>query len=32
MVAFHEVGKDAFGKPVDRQVVKRLYGSPGEQR
>ncbi len=31
-VAFHEVGKDAFGKPVERQVVKRLYPSPGEQR
>ncbi len=30
-VAFHEVGKDAFGKPVERQVVKRLYPSPGEQ-
>ncbi len=32
MVAFHEVGKDAFGKPVERQVVKRLYPSPGEMR
>jgi len=31
-VAFHEAGKDAFGKPVERQVVKRLYPSPGEQR
>ena len=31
-VAFHESGKDAFGKPVDRQVTKRLYPSPGEQR
>lgn len=29
-VAFHEIGKDAFGKPVDRQVTKRLYPSPGE--
>ena len=29
-VAFHETGKDAFGKPVDRQVTKRLYPSPGE--
>ena len=31
-VSFHEVGKDAFGKPVERQVNKRLYPSPGEQR
>jgi hypothetical protein len=30
-VAFHEVGKDAFGKPVERQVTKRLYPSAGEQ-
>jgi len=29
---FHETGKDAFGKPVERQVVKRLYSSPGESR
>ncbi len=32
MVAFHEVGKDAFGRPVERQVIKRLYPSPGEMR
>lgn len=32
MVAFHEVGKDAFGRPVERQVVRRLYPSPGEMR
>jgi len=31
-VAFHESGKDAFGKPVERQVTKRLYPSPGEQQ
>lgn len=31
MVAFHEVGKDAFGKPVDRTVTKRLYPGSGEQ-
>ena len=31
-VSFHETGKDAFGKPVDRQMTKRLYPSPGEQR
>jgi len=32
LVAFHEVGKDAFGKPIERKVVKRLYPSSGEQR
>jgi Pilus assembly protein, PilP len=31
-VAFHEVGKDAFGKPVERQVNKRLYSSAGDQQ
>jgi len=30
-VAFHESGKDAFGKPVDREVTKRLYPVAGEQ-
>src|SRR3989441_3796825 len=30
--SFNETGKDAFGKPVDRTVTKRLYPSPGEQR
>lgn len=30
-VSFHQTGKDAFGKPVERQVSKRLYPSPGEQ-
>jgi Tfp pilus assembly protein PilP len=29
-VSFHEFGKDAFGKPLERQVTKRLYPSPGE--
>lgn len=29
-VSFHEVGKDAFGKPVERQVNKRIYPSSGE--
>lgn len=29
-VEFHEEGKDAFGKPVERQVNKRLYSSAGE--
>lgn len=31
-VSFQEFGKDAFGKPLQRQVTKRLYPSPGEQR
>ncbi len=31
-VSFHEEGKDAFGKPVERQVNKRIYASPGEQQ
>lgn len=31
-VSFHEFGKDAFGKPLERQVTKRLYPSPGEQQ
>jgi Tfp pilus assembly protein PilP len=30
-VSFHEIGKDAFGKPVERQVNKRIYSSAGEQ-
>ncbi len=29
-VTFHEVGKDAFGKSVERQVSKKIYSSPGE--
>ncbi len=31
-VSFHQRGKDAFGKPIERQVTKRLYPSPGEQQ
>lgn len=31
-VSFHENGKDAFGKPVEREVTKRLYPTPGEQQ
>jgi hypothetical protein len=31
-VSFHEMGKDAFGKPVERQVNKRIYASAGEQQ
>ena len=30
-VSFHESGKDAFGKPLEREVTKRLYPSAGEQ-
>ncbi len=29
-VSFRESGMDAFGKPLERQVVKRLYPSAGE--
>lgn len=31
-VSFHEMGKDAFGKPVEHQVNKRIYASAGEQQ
>ncbi|MGA2811714.1 MAG: pilus assembly protein PilP [Candidatus Acidiferrum sp.] len=32
-VSFHELGKDAFGKPVEREVNKRIYSSgAGEQQ
>ncbi len=31
-ISFHEYGKDAFGKRLERQVTKRLYPSPGEQQ
>ena len=31
-VSFHEQGKDAFGKPVEREVNKRIYSSAGEQQ
>jgi len=31
-ISFHEVGKDAFGKPLERVVTKRLYSIPGEQQ
>jgi hypothetical protein len=31
-VSFHEIGKDAFGKPIERQVSKRIYASAGEQQ
>jgi hypothetical protein len=29
-ISFHEIGKDAFGNPLERQVTKRLYPGPGE--
>jgi hypothetical protein len=31
-IAFHENGKDAFGKPLERVVTKRLYPTPGESQ
>lgn len=31
-VTFRETSKDAFGKPVERLVTKRLYPSAGEQQ
>jgi Tfp pilus assembly protein PilP len=30
-VTFHEIGKDAFGKPLERDVTKKLHPSSGEQ-
>jgi hypothetical protein len=31
-VTFKETGKDPFGHPIDRTVVKRIYQSAGEQQ
>jgi hypothetical protein len=31
-VTFHEESKDAFGKPVVRDVTKRIFASAGEQQ
>jgi Tfp pilus assembly protein PilP len=31
-ISFNEIGKDAFGKPLERSVTRRLYPSPGEQQ
>jgi hypothetical protein len=31
-VTFREISKDAFGKPIEREVTKRLYPSAGEQQ
>jgi len=30
-VSFHQTGKDPFGAPIEREVIKRLYPLPGEQ-
>ncbi len=29
-ISFQEIGKDAFGKAIDREVTRRLYPRPGE--
>jgi hypothetical protein len=31
-VTFRENTKDAFGKPVERVVTKRIYATAGEQQ
>jgi Tfp pilus assembly protein PilP len=31
-VTFREESKDAFGKPMERSVTKRIYGSAGDQQ
>ena len=31
-VTFHEVGKNAFGKPEERQVNKRIYTNAGDEQ
>jgi hypothetical protein len=31
-VSFHESGKDAFGKPVEHSVNKRIYSTAGEEQ
>jgi Tfp pilus assembly protein PilP len=31
-VSFHESGKDAFGKPTEREVNKRIYSNAGEEQ
>ena len=30
-VQFHEIGKDAFGKPIEREVTRKLNPSSGDQ-
>jgi hypothetical protein len=29
-LSFHQAGTDPFGKPVEREVTKQLYPTPGE--
>ena len=31
-VSFHETGKDAFGKPMEHTVNKRIYSTAGEEQ
>ena len=31
-VVFRQSSKDAFGKPVERDITKRIYASAGEQQ
>ncbi|MDQ1407831.1 MAG: hypothetical protein QOG55_3460 [Acidobacteriaceae bacterium] len=31
-VSFHETGKDAFGKPVEHSVNKRIYSTAGDEQ
>ncbi|MDQ1408986.1 MAG: hypothetical protein QOJ41_721 [Acidobacteriaceae bacterium] len=31
-VSFHETSKDAFGKPLERSVNKRIYSTAGEEQ
>jgi hypothetical protein len=31
-VSFHQAGKDAFGKAIERESTKRLYPTSGEQQ
>ena len=31
-VSFQQAGRDAFGNSLEREVTRRLYPSPGEQR
>jgi hypothetical protein len=31
-ISFQQTGRDAFGNPLEREVTRRLYPNPGEQR
>jgi type IV pilus assembly protein PilP len=31
-LSFHQTGTDPFGKPVEREVTKRLYPTPGDEK